>query len=50
MVATSAALTRLNWKAQHAVDQFEARAPQHPLAEPALVGVDVEFEESVHHH
>ena len=34
-------------KPQHAVDQLEADTPQHALAEPALVGVDVEFEEAV---
>ena len=50
MVATSAAFTRLNMlgrEAQHAIDQLEADAPQHALAEPALVGVDVELEEAV---
>ena len=34
-------------KAQDAVDELEADAPQHAFAEPALVGVDVEFEEAV---
>ena len=50
MVATSADFTRLKWlggKAQHPIDQLEADAPQHPLAEAALVGIDVEFEEAV---
>src|SRR5262249_30676111 len=34
-------------KAQYPVDQLEADAPQHALAEPALIGVDVELEEAV---
>ena len=34
-------------EAQHPVDELEADAPQHALAEPALVGVDVEFEQAV---
>ena len=34
-------------KAQHAIDKLEADAPQHALAEAALVGIDVEFEEAV---
>ncbi len=34
-------------EAQHLVDQFETDAPQHAFAEPALVGVDVELEDTV---
>ncbi len=37
-------------KSENPVDQLETDTPQHPLAEPALVGVDVEFEEAVQHH
>ena len=44
------ALEMVGRKAQHAVDQLEADAPQHALAEPALVGVDVELEETVQYH
>ncbi len=32
---------------QHAVDQFEANAPQHAFAEAALVGVDIKLEQTV---
>ena len=34
-------------EAQHAVDELVAQAPQHALAEAALVGIDVELEEAV---
>ena len=32
---------------QDPVDELEADAPEHPLAEPSLEGVDVEFEQAV---
>ena len=40
-------LELVGWEAQDTVDQFEADAPQHPFAEAALVGVDVELEQAV---
>ena len=41
------ALEHTGREAQHAVDELEAEAAQHALAEPALVGIDVEFEQAV---
>ena len=35
-------------KPQHVIDEFEADAPQHALAKSALVGIDVDLEETVY--
>lgn len=37
-------------EAQDPVDELEADSPQKPLAEPALVGIDIELEEPVDDH